>query len=66
MTIVSFKPLEEPTPYSSYVTKDGMWAAVPYGETRYVIIHNGYQVHTSNSLRTAKDFIIKQQRKIKK
>lgn len=66
MTIVAFKPLEEPEPYSSYVTRDGMWAAIPYGQSKYVIIHNGEQVHTSNNLQTAKNFIAKQQRKIKK
>jgi len=66
MTIVAFRPLEEPEPYSSYVTRDGMWAAIPYGNTKYVIINNGYQVHTANNLQSAKNFIAKQQRKTKK
>jgi hypothetical protein len=39
-----------------YVTKDLMWAAIPYGN-KFVIIHNGQQVHTSNSIATAKTYI---------
>jgi hypothetical protein len=42
------------------VTKDGMWAAVPYGNNKFVIIHNGQQVHTANSYSSAKTFIQKQ------
>ena len=41
-----------------YVTKDGVWAAVPFGN-KFVIIHNGRQIHTSNSLKTAKSYISK-------
>jgi ABC-type uncharacterized transport system ATPase component len=48
-----------PTDPSGYVTKDGMWAAVPYGK-RFVIIHNGQQVHTANNYQTAKSYIHKQ------
>ena len=44
-----------------YVTKDGKWAAVPWGN-KFVIICNGEQVHTSNNLTTAKDYI---QKKVK-
>lgn len=39
-----------------YVTKDLMWAAVPFGN-RFIIIHNGKQVHISNSVKTAKTYI---------
>ena len=46
---------------NGYVTKDGMWAAVPWGN-KFVIICNGEQVHTSNNLTTAKDYI---QKKVK-
>lgn len=42
-----------------YVAKDGMWAAVPWGK-RFVILHNGQQVHDTNSLKSAKDYIQKQ------
>ena len=41
-----------------YVTKDGVWAVVPWGN-KFVIIHNGRQVHTSNNLKTAKSYISK-------
>lgn len=49
---VSFHP--------GYVTKDGEWAAVPFGKTKFMIIHNGQQVHVSNSIQTAKSYIQKQ------
>ena len=42
-----------------YVTKDGMWAAVPFGN-KFMIIHNGEQVHVANNIDTAKSFIQKQ------
>ena len=48
-----------------YVTKDGMWAAVPFGK-KFVIIHNGQQVHVSNNYKTAKSFILKQVKASKK
>ena len=50
-----------PTDPEGYVTKDGKWAAVPWGN-KFVIICNGEQVHTSNNLTTAKDYI---QKKVK-
>jgi hypothetical protein len=43
---------------NGYVTKDGMWAAVPWGK-KFVIIHNGQQVHTCNNYKTAKSYIQK-------
>lgn len=45
---------------SGYVTKDGMWAAVPWTGKKFVIIHNGQQVHTANNYQTAKSYILKQ------
>jgi len=48
-----------------YVTKDGMWAAVPFGK-KFVIIHNGQQVHLSNNYKSAKAFILKQVKASKK
>lgn len=53
--------LLDPTPSNpdGYVTKDGMWAAVPFGK-KFVIIHNGQQVHTANNYNTAKSYIQKQ------
>jgi hypothetical protein len=48
----------KPTDPDGYVTKDGKWAAVPWGN-KFVIICNGEQVHTANNLTTAKDYIKK-------
>ncbi len=45
--------------HPGYVTKNGEWAAVPFGKTKFMIIHNGQQVHVSNSIQTAKDYIQK-------
>ena len=50
---------------NGYVTKDGMWAAVPYGK-KFIIIHNGYQVHLANNYSTAKSYILKQVKASKK
>lgn len=50
---------------NGYVTKDGMWAAVPWGK-KFVIIHNGQQVHTANNYSTAKSYILKQVKATKK
>jgi hypothetical protein len=44
---------------NGYVTKDGVWAAVPYGK-KFIIIHNGQQVHLANNYSTAKSYISKQ------
>ena len=47
-----------------YVTKDGMWAAVPImGSRKFAIIHNGEQVHTSRNFDFAKSYILKEKRK---
>lgn len=62
MTEIPFKPLTNPPEQLGFVTKDGMWAAVPY-VNKFIIIHNGEQVHMSNNLDTAKSFISKQLRK---
>lgn len=43
---------------SGYVTKDGMWAAVPFGK-KFIIIHNGQQVHTANNYKAARTYIAK-------
>ena len=50
-----------------YVTNDGMWAAVPLGNTRkFVIIHNGSQVKVLNTYKQSVDFINNQKKTIKK
>jgi hypothetical protein len=45
---------------NGYVTKDRMWAAVPFGKNKFIIIHNGQQVHVTNNLINAKSYINKQ------
>lgn len=50
---------------NGYVTKDGMWAAVPWGK-KFVIINNGQQVHTANNYKAAKTYIQKQLKASKK
>lgn len=45
---------------NGYVTKDEMWAAVPWTGKKFVIIHNGQQVHTANNYNMAKSYIDKQ------
>lgn len=47
----------------SYVTSDGMYAAVPWTDTKYVVIHNGKQLEDFDSLDDAKAFIKKHQTK---
>ena len=48
-----------------YVTKDGMWAAVPFGK-KFVIIHNGQQVHVANNYKAARVYITKELKTSKK
>ncbi len=50
---------------NGYVTKDGMWAAVPFGK-KFIIIHNGEQVHLATNYSTAKSYILKQVKASKK
>jgi hypothetical protein len=66
MTIIKFKPLTDNPDQLGFVTPDGMWAAVPYGDKKFIIIHNGQQVHTALSIETAKSFIYKQTKKNRK
>jgi len=49
-----------------YVTKDGMWAAVPLMDSKkFGIIHNGEWVHTCRNFDSAKSYILKENRKSK-
>ena len=51
---------------SGYVTKDGMWAAVPLmGSRKFAIIHNGEHIHTSRNFEFAKSYILKEKKKPK-
>ena len=49
-----------------YVTKDGSWAAVPLmNSKKFVIIHNGEQVHISRNFDCAKTYILREKKKSK-
>ena len=50
-----------PTPGhpNGYVTKDMEWAAIPWTGKKFIIIHNGQQVHTANNYKTARSYIAK-------
>jgi len=50
---------------NGYVTKDGMWAAVPFGK-KFMIINNGQQVYVASTYSTAKSYILKQIKASKK
>ena len=50
---------------NGYVNKDGMWAAVPFGK-KFVIIHNGQQVHLANNYKAARTYISKEIKSAKK
>lgn len=50
---------------NGYVTKDGLWAAVPFGK-KFIIIHNGEQVHITNNYSSAKSYIQKEIKTLKK
>jgi len=49
----------KPSDPAGYVTKDEMWAAVPFGK-QFMILHNGEQIHVAGTLATAKSYIQKQ------
>jgi|TARA_Y100000356_G_C11211786_1_gene263839 hypothetical protein len=44
---------------SGYVTKDGMWAAVPSDGRKFAIVHNGQVVHFSKNFKCAMTYIEK-------
>lgn len=48
----------QPEDPNGYVTKNGEWAAVPWGK-KFVILHRGRQVHTANNYKSAKSYIQK-------
>ena len=45
-----------------YISSNGLWAAVPYGD-KYISIFDGQQICMHNNLDTAKKFIQKQIKK---
>ncbi len=49
-----------------YVTKDGMWAAIPLADSKKLaIINNGEWVHTVRNYQSAKNYILKEIKKSK-
>ena len=43
-----------------YVTKDGIWAAIPLADSKKLaIINNGEWVHTARNYQSAKNYILK-------
>ena len=51
---------------SGYVTKDGMWAAVPSDGRKFAIVHNGVVEHFSKNFECAMIYIKKGIQKEKK
>ena len=51
---------------SGYVTKDGMWAAVPSDGRKFAIVHNGIIEHFSKNFECAMIYIKKGIQKEKK
>lgn len=49
-----------------YVTSDGMYAAVPFGNKGFVIIHNGEQIGLKSTLDDAKHYIQQKHKKPKR
>lgn len=49
----------KPSEPAGYVTKDEMWAAIPFGK-KFMILHNGQQIHVTGTLAVAKSYIQKQ------
>ena len=43
---------------NGYVSKDGEWAALPWGK-KFIIVYKGQQVHTANNYKSAKSYIQK-------
>jgi len=59
--MITHETILDPVPGSpsGYVTKDLVWAAVPFGK-KFMIIHNGQQGDVFKTLDAAKKYISKQ------
>ena len=55
----------EPDQPTGYVTKDGMWAAVPSNGRKFAIVHNGEVVHFAKNFECAMTYIKKESKKKK-
>ena len=64
----TFPTLLDPKPDqpNGYVTKDGMWAAVPSDGRKFAIVHNGIIEHFSKNFECAMIYIQKGIKKEKK
>ena len=51
---------------SGYVTKDGVWAAVPSNGRKFAIVHNGIIEHFSKNFECAMIYIQKELKKEKR
>ena len=51
---------------TGYVTKDGMWAAVPSNGKKFAIVHNGIVEHFSKNFECAMTYIKRELKKSKK
>lgn len=49
--------MSEPDFQYELCTKDLQWCAVPYGDEKYIILHEGSQVRLCKSFTTAQKFI---------
>jgi hypothetical protein len=60
MNNVQNKGILNPTPGdpNGFVSKDGEWAAIPWGK-KFIIVYKGQQVHTCNNYKSAKTYIEK-------
>jgi len=45
---------------TGYVTKDGMWAAIPSSGRKFAIVHNGQIVHFARNFKSAMSYIKKE------
>jgi len=45
---------------TGYVTKDGMWAAIPSSGRKFAIVHNGQIVHFARNFKSAMCYIKKE------
>lgn len=49
---------------NGYITKDGMWAAIPLmGSKKFIVVYNGKQIHTAQNYNSAKKYILKESKK---
>jgi hypothetical protein len=48
-----------------YVTNCGRFAAIPYSNGQFIIIHNGTQIRCCKNITTAKNFINSEIKKLK-